>query len=192
MEYITLKSGKIITPEDLEDIDNTQAAAKFGISSERIRQIRIKLNLPKSSQLFEDRKRKRILKYLIANPNNVIICNLKKECKCHTSISEIREIAAENNLNISIFKHEQEYEHGIRKYRSRKCVCEICKLCNILHQRFCKKHTGIEIIDYLANNYINMYLEYKNQVGSRGNKIPFFNFMENIIDKIKIVTLEKL
>lgn len=178
-------SSKLIDNSELGTTSDTQIAKKYGLSKERIRQIRKKKNIEKYSPSKE--KTSKLIEYIKINYemfdfkealNKFKYVKFEKNRSNRLSKSLIKKIATKLNLELK-FKGEKErypYIHSLNNRRDNKCACKICKLSKAIWVRFHKYDVKLKTIqcDYYANEYIEMYEKDKTQYKSN-----FYLFIEN-------------
>lgn len=168
---------------------DNQIAKQYGISRERIRQIRVREGIPtykpKSKQKLNNQK---LLKYLKKNKNNVKITDIRNLGIIYLNRTLINKkflikYAKLNKINI-IFAANRKYKHGYTNSQY-GCKCKICKLAKAIYQVFRVKiingisyHISPIQSSYYANKYI---LKYKNDKSRK--KTKFYGYLIKIIKK---------
>lgn len=161
-------------------------ALEWGLSRERIRQFRKRLNLEKHGYVDRDILNQNLIEFLKQNINKPItLIQIKSELKLNfkLSISYVKKLANENNIKV-IFKSEKRYEHCFYSYRN-GCRCLICKACNSVHAYLYYKH--IKVIYRDVEYYVNEYFDLYESDRSFGHK----NFYKFMLDDIKKRNLEE-
>jgi hypothetical protein len=73
--------------------------------------------------------------------------------------------------------------HNRTKFLTKECLCEICRLCNLIYLKF--RHSGIYLdlntTTNLSTKYINLYNEDKTY-----KKISFYKILTEEVDKLEI------
>lgn len=166
-----------------------ELARLLGISSERIRQFRNRLEIPRfdNSVLIE----KTICKFIKNNKHKINVSNYTKKYKHSTykgvqiTRNTFKRFAKKLNIKIKFTHLLTKSQHGLTTYITKKCRCKICKLSNTL--RCVLKTQGIslkyEYCNILANKHIKRYI---NDVSTKRYK--FYKFIRT---QIKVHMLNK-
>lgn len=123
---------------------DTELSKKWGLSSERVRQLRIEKGYDhiSSKKMASDRRYKVLITYLRKNQNksfsikqmqdNIGLFNLYGKS---VNIKYIKSICKKANIKLSLPTKKLE-EHGYERYRRKLCKCQICRLANNLKSRY--------------------------------------------------------
>lgn len=149
---------------------------KQSISLLRLRYVSHTNSLNIAFKQNTDRINSLILEYIKTNPKN--ICILKFRKLYNISANSVREkhqtqiinknrflkIALENGIEINFSREKSKYDHGLHCFK-KNCKCNIRKLANGIRHKLRKstitkyKKLSFDIINALANKYVNLYLE---------------------------------
>lgn len=156
-----------------ETCTDTELSKKWGLSCERIRQLRIEKHYShiSSKKLASDRNYNKLIKYLKLNKHKVFYVSIMQNTigiynlyGKEINLTYIQKICKVEKINLKLPSKKAD-DHGYERYRRKLCKCVICKLANGLKSRYLYQGNPISTFKAteLAQKYYKVYTNDKSR-----------------------------
>jgi hypothetical protein len=160
-----------------------ELAKEWGITRERVRQLRLKNNIDKfTNNINYDFINQKIFDYLEQNTNKIIklkdICSLFNQKYYFITKKYVKDLAKLRKIEIS-FENDKNTNHGTVSHRRNRCRCLICKACLAVQAWLRNNNYEIKIME--SDLFVNKYFDLYELDETFGHK-KFYDFMIKELD----------